>query len=81
MFHSLRKLSKLEVLSLKGNDFSKGLPAVLVELTSLEVLSLEKCDMADLLPRYVHCNVLAMSDKNHSVQCNHKNLYLELRVL
>ena len=55
ILYSLSKLTELSELILSYNNFSTGLPSVIGELTTLKVLHLEWCQLADLPVRYVHC--------------------------
>ena len=48
MLSSLSKLSQLRKLYLGNNDFTEGLPSVIEELTSLEVLNLQECKLQTL---------------------------------
>ena len=49
LLSSLSKLSQLRVLYLWDNDFTEGLPSLIEELTSLEVLNLHYCKLCFIL--------------------------------
>ena len=51
MYCSLSQLSELKSLDLSGNNFSGGLPDVIVQLTSLNTLKLDSCDLTTLPDR------------------------------
>jgi hypothetical protein len=51
---SLRSLQQLEVLDILGNNFSKGLPDVVSQLSSLRELHLYLCQLEDLPQRWVY---------------------------
>ena len=55
ILNSLSKLTELSELRLTRNNFSKGLPSVVEELSTLKVLHLDGCQLVELPVRYVHC--------------------------
>ena len=55
ILYSLTKLTELSDLILSGNPFSKGVPSIIGELTTLKVLHLSNCQLVDLPVRYVQC--------------------------
>ena len=48
VYCSLCKLTELKVLGLSDNNFSDGLPDVIVQLTSLNTLDLRWCKLTTL---------------------------------
>ena len=55
ILYSLSKLTELSKLSLSINDFNKGVPSVIGELTTLKVLHLMECQLGDISERYAQC--------------------------
>ena len=51
VYCSLGKLTELKVLYLGDNNFSGGLPDVIGQLTSLNRLNLERCNLSTLPER------------------------------
>ena len=51
--YSLTKLYQLTTLHLDKNDFSKGMPDVIGQMTSLKVLRMINCKLNDLPQRLV----------------------------
>ena len=53
ILYSLSKLTELSELRLRRNNFSKGLPSAVGELSALKVLNLVACKLVELPVRYV----------------------------
>ena len=55
--YRLSSLKQLKVLDVCGNEFRQGLPTVITEITSLEILKLGLCQLSELPQRY-GCHVI-----------------------
>lgn len=49
----MSQLKDLQILNLSKNDFSKGLPEVICQLTALQDLNLGGCKLSSLPDRFV----------------------------
>ena len=52
IYYRLSSLKQLKVLDVGNNNFSRGLPTVITEITSLETLKLRVCELSELPQRY-----------------------------
>ena len=69
MYYRLSSLKKLKVLDVGGNNFSHGLPTVITEITSLETLHLNNCQLSELPERYKHNMLLLVKVVSSSSAC------------
>ena len=52
IYFRLSSLKQLKVLDVSNNNFTQGLPTVITEITSLEILKLKSCLLFELPHKY-----------------------------